>query len=70
MADKAELEVGSKEKAALDLMRHIASYEESYTPDAWLKPDARTYFLQLYRQCVRATSPGLDLDTSSHKGAK
>lgn len=69
MAEKAELELGSKEKVAYNLMRDIA-YEEQNNGNVHLKPDARTYYLTLYRQCVRAGMLGLELDTSSHKGAK
>jgi hypothetical protein len=69
MADKAELELGSKEKVAYSLLGDIV-YQEQNNKDVYLKPDARTYYLTLYRQCVRAGLLGLELDTSSHKGAK
>jgi hypothetical protein len=70
MADKAELQVSSKERVAYDLMIFISNEESDNDKGVYLKPDARSYYLSLYRQCVRAAILGYDLDTTSHKEGK
>jgi hypothetical protein len=57
MAEKAELEIGSAEKTAYELMRFIASVE-SHNKEKHEKPDPRTYYLTLYRQCIKAGHGG------------
>ena len=54
MAEQANLELESKERVAYDLMTRISQAESSHNKDKWLKPDPRTYFLQLFNQCIRA----------------
>lgn len=61
MADKAELTIDSKERVAYDLMSRIATQENSSEKDKFLKPDARTYYLTLYRQCLKASEMGFDM---------
>lgn len=48
-----ELNLDSKQRVAYDLMLHITSREEG---DRVERPDARTYYLTLYRQCYKAVS--------------
>jgi hypothetical protein len=54
MADSQEVEIGSAEKAAYDLMRYIAAREQRGNPEKFEKPDPRTYYLTLYHQCIKA----------------
>jgi hypothetical protein len=53
MADN-KLKVISAEQVAYDLMLHIADRESVVNKEKYEKPDPRTYYLTLFRQCIRA----------------
>jgi hypothetical protein len=48
-----ELKITSEEQVALELMRIIADRESDDT-QKYEKPDARTYYLTLFQQCIKA----------------
>jgi hypothetical protein len=56
MADKAKLEIDSRERVAYELMVRIADEEYEHNKEKWLKPDPRTYYLKLFNQCIRASN--------------
>jgi hypothetical protein len=60
MADN-ELKIISAEQVALSLMRIISDREESDVA-RFEKPDARTYYLTLFHQCVRAGHGGRSMN--------
>jgi hypothetical protein len=54
MADQADLKLRAPEQVALELMHFIADIEVKTDKEGFEKPDARTYYLTLYNQCIRA----------------
>jgi hypothetical protein len=61
MADKAKLEVDSRERVAYELMVRIADEEYEKNKEKWMKPDPRTYYLKLFNQCMRASLTNVGL---------
>lgn len=57
MSEKFELNVECKESVALQMARDIASREEMYKE----KQDFRRKFLDLYAECLEATSNQRDI---------
>lgn len=67
MADQ-KLELDCKERVAFDLMQRIYSPEGSADADAFQKPNARTYYLTLFYQFMKAARAVAALRTEEPTG--